>query len=128
MPIFSPGDRILVAHRRLYETDAPRYFLGTVSEYDSGVLKLVGKSFLYDNATGRVFKKEDERTKVYSVASGTVIIYQLPTHVMFEQLEFEGISGSLMLTDREHYHMDLTEEFQNMPEASSRRRWRLATL
>jgi hypothetical protein len=38
--ILDSGDKILVVHRRLFEADSARYFLGSGDAYESGTPKL----------------------------------------------------------------------------------------
>lgn len=125
MGILSPGDKLIVVHRRLFETDSPRYFLGVVSDYENGVFKMEGWTFLNDLATKKVFRKPGKRTKIYSVASGTVLIYQLPGEVEVEKVEISGRSGGLVATDSSHFELDLSEQFRDLPSANSIREWSL---
>lgn len=103
------GDRVLVAHRRLFATDETRFFVGRVDEYDAGVVKVTGWSYVKDSWAGGIVGKEEIRTKLISVASGTSIIYQLPKHVELEAVRFESSDRRVLLTDGGDFVMNLTE-------------------
>ena len=125
MAILSCGDKILIAHRRLFEGDSLRFFLGTVTDYEAGVMKIEGKSCVQDPATGGVFIKEDLRTKLYSLQSGTILAYNLPASVSIDELEFMGHLGRLSLRDKSGFQLDLAEQFENMPGSAESRKWSL---
>jgi hypothetical protein len=104
------GDVVLVAHRRLFQGDEPRYFIGEVLGYDAGVVKLSGRSYARDLVSGELVGKAEERTKLVALASGTVLVYQLPRSVMRERLTFHNEDGETWLQDGEGFRMNLTEE------------------
>jgi hypothetical protein len=110
--LLKEGDKILVTHRRLFEKDETRFFVGRVDAYEAGVVKVTGHSFVRDMIGGRVIEKTDERTKVLSLSSGTLIVYQLPDAVALDMLTFEGREGLLALTDGKEFTLNLAEHPQ----------------
>ena len=107
--ILEAGTKLLVCHRRLFPEDAPRYFLGSVAAYEDGVAKVVGLTWVRDAAHG-FQKKADLRTKVISLHTGAVILYELPAEVEIEALRFEQPKGhQIVLRDDAKFHMDLSE-------------------
>jgi hypothetical protein len=114
MSVLKQGDKVLVAHRRLFDGDEVRYFAGIVESYDAGVFRATGWTFLQDATTKMLFKKEDVRTKLYSLASGTVMVYSLPDDVELGHLRFEGRD-----------HMNMSEHFADLPGSDQARRWQL---
>jgi hypothetical protein len=107
--LLKEGDKILVAHRRLFEKDEVRFFVGRVVAYDAGVIKANGHSYLRDTVGGRVVEKADERTKILSLSSGTPIVYQLPDAVALDAVKFVAAEGRLSLTDGKGFTMNLSE-------------------
>jgi hypothetical protein len=107
--ILEQGDSILVAHRRLYDRDEARFFIGRVDAYEAGVVKVTGHSYVRDSMGGRVLEKADKRTKILSLSSGTLIVYQLPDNVGLEALKFVSADGQLVLTDGKGFTMNVTE-------------------
>jgi len=112
--ILTVGSKVLISHRRLFNEDQPRFFAGTVDGYEAGVIKVTGYTWVRDLRDGLV-RKADQRTKIVAIGSGTMIIYEIPRNVAVETLEIrQDGKRSLMLTDDQAFHMDLSEhpEFQ----------------
>ena len=108
--ILEKGDKILAAHRRLFSDDLPRFFTGEVEETQGDVVAVTGHSWLRDVFESRMVRKNDRRTKVLSLSSGTLIVYRLPREVDLEALKLEaGIGSQTMLTDGSSFHMDVSE-------------------
>ena len=107
--ILKEGDLILVAHRRLFEKDDARFFVGRVDGYDSGVVRATGHSHVRDPMSGKMVDKADARTKILSLSSGTLIVYQLPGELDFEAMKFVIEERRLILTDGKAFRMNLME-------------------
>ena len=101
--------KVLVVHRRLFEKDQSRYFVGRVEGYEYGVAKISGRTWSRDQY-GRLMRKDDERTKIVSLSSGTLLVYQLPFDCDLEQITIEAdAAGHIALSDGAKFAMDLTE-------------------
>jgi len=44
--ILQEGDKIMVVHRRLFENDKARYFIGIVDGYENGIIKVSGHTWI----------------------------------------------------------------------------------
>lgn len=111
--IIAAGDRILACHRRLFEKDEPRFFVGEVLASNDAVIKVSGFSFSRDLNTGRIVVKKEQHTKIISVIAGTYLLYQLPEDISIEHLRFVQDKGQLVLADEAGFRMDLTEHGQS---------------
>jgi hypothetical protein len=107
--LLAEGDKILVAHRRLFERDEIRFFLGRVDALEYGIVKVTGHSYVRDVVSGNVIKKVETRTKLLSLSSGTLIVYQLPEEVSLAAIQFLYEEGQLSVTDGKEFTMDLSE-------------------
>jgi len=108
--LFSPGDCVLVSHRRLFAEDQPRYFVGRVDEWQAGIIAATGYSWLRDPVGGGFQRKEDPRTKVIAVTSGAIIVYRLPKDLALDRLRMEQVGEQgTYLTDGAGFRMDLAE-------------------
>lgn len=107
--ILGRGAIIFASHRRLFEADIPRYFVGQVLESNEAIIKVRGYSFVRDQGTGRLIRKNDLRTKIVSVLAGTHLLYELPDSVLVESLRLESEEGFLFLSDGHGFRMDLAE-------------------
>jgi hypothetical protein len=54
--ILERGAKVLVSHRRLFELDHGRYFIGVVEAYDAGVARVCGHTWTRDGYKGH-FKR-----------------------------------------------------------------------
>ena len=107
--LIDKGDLLLVAHRRLYPGDAERFFLGKVEEYEQGLARVSGYTWIHDAHHGQLTRKEDRRCKVLSISSGTLIVYVLPKGLELEQLEIEHLKSRMFLSDRRNFIMDISD-------------------
>ena len=95
--ILTKGNKVLVVHRLLFEDDQLRYFFGTVEEYESGIVKFKGCTWLRYPHTTTFFLKDEERTKIISASSGTHIIYELSNWIFISFAHFQRMMGGFSL-------------------------------
>lgn len=107
--MLNPGDKLLIAHRRLFEEDQPRFFVGRVVAYEAGVAKVSGHAWVKERVRGDFARKPDERVKFVPLGSGSIIAYQLPDQVELARLILRTAKHGLVLTDDAGFSMDLTD-------------------
>lgn len=109
--VLSVGDKVLVVHRRLFEGDEARYFVGVVDAYEAGVAAITGRTWVRDQFSARIVAKHDDRTKLIALAAGTFLSYRLPagTDVATVRVDQDPSTGRVTLTDDRSVLMDLTE-------------------
>ncbi len=107
--ILESGSKILVAHRRLFDTDGARFFVGTIDGYEAGVARATGYSWVRDLYSGKFIRKNEQRTKIFAVGSGTLIVYSLPNSIDMSRLKFEQTEMQTLLLDGASFKMDLSE-------------------
>jgi len=106
--VVKPGDKLLACHRRLFESDEPRFFAGEVLSSNDWLVKLRGYSHFRNLNTGHFDRKGDIRTKILSV-SGAYILYELPREVSVESLQIVSEGATVRLSDGAAFTLDLTE-------------------
>jgi hypothetical protein len=107
--ILTQGDKIVVVHRRLFPDDEVLYFVAAVDEYEGGMIKATGHSFLWDQSNGVMVEKNKARTKIMAISSGLLLVHLLPGSVVFDALNFAVIDGSLNLSDGARFAMNMAE-------------------
>jgi len=107
--LIEKGDKLLVAHRRLYERDTERFFIGAVECYEQGLARVSGYTWLHDVAHGKLVRKDEKRCKIIPLSSGDFISYILPIHLDVENLRMEQRKQHLLLTDGNNFIMDISE-------------------
>ncbi len=103
----APGDKILAVHRRLYEGDEPRLFTASVDAFENGLLKATGHSWV--PCPDGFLRKPESRTKLLSLSSGALLVYQLPQETNLATLEVVKLGNRVVLKDDGRVSMDLTE-------------------
>ena len=107
--VLKAGNRILVVHRRLFEGDIARFFLGVVDAYEAGLARVTGFTFVREALEGKVLRKPEARTKILSLSSGTLIVYSLPDDLAIENVHIRAGDGKLVLTDGGSFDINLAE-------------------
>jgi len=108
--ILSPGDKIHVMHRRRFEKDVRRHFVGEVESCEQGVARASGYVSVIDDLSKHLFvKRPDRRTKLIPIISGDVIVNVIPETVEVESVAYELKDRSLVVTDGGDWAMDVKE-------------------
>ena len=107
--MLEPGDLVLISHRRLFDGDAARFFVGRTTACEGPLFKAEGYSFTRDLANGHVIKKEEKRTKVLSISTPGQIVYQLPNDIELEQVDIVSRNAEAALVAGVRHVMDLSE-------------------
>ena len=109
--ILRQGEKIHVVHRRLFERDIRRHFIGEVEAYEDGMVRASGHVFVIEDATkDNVFKKRPgKRTRIIAINSGNLFVNVLPLSVDLEQIRYESKGRDLRITDGSEWHLDVKE-------------------
>lgn len=107
--IIDTGTKLFIVHRRLFERDQSRFFVGQVEAYQDGLARVRGYSFARTLGDGNICRKNEVHTKLIPLASGTLIMYVLPNEVAVDQIRVEGSRGLLTLTDGQAFSMNMSE-------------------
>ncbi len=103
------GDTILVSHRRLFDGDEPRFFIGRTIACEGPLFKAEGYSFVRDLATGHIVKKPEKRIKLMSIASPGQMVYQLPNDIDMDSIDVVSRNADAMLVAGPRIIMNLSE-------------------
>lgn len=104
------GDKVLIFHRRLFEEDHLRFFVGTVNECRGEIAAVVGHAWIQDVHRGTFARKPDMRTQLVPLASGHIVLYKLARRVNLDDITVEyGAANEALLTDGLEFRMDITD-------------------
>ena len=103
--ILKPGDPVLVVHRRLFDNDKQRFFVGTVEACEEGLASVNGYSFARENVEGSYARKSDAHAKIVSLSSGSLITYRLPRQCDVDAARIVAHDGRLVLSDGRDWEM-----------------------
>ena len=104
------GDAILVSHRRMFQHDEARFFVGRAIACDRELIKIEGFSFVRDLASGHFVRKDEKRIKILSLASPGYIFYQLPDVSDIANVSVKDEVGEVRLMDGTRALMNLSEK------------------
>ena len=107
--ILKPGEKIHVIHRRNYEKDHHRHFIGMVEAYDLGVARITGHVYTVDPVKLLFVKRPEVRTRLVSVVSGDVLINIIPPSVNLDKITYKQERKAVRVTDGSDWHLDLSE-------------------
>jgi hypothetical protein len=107
--ILKPGEKVHVIHRRNYEKDLHRHFIGVVDAYDLGVARISGNVYTVDSVKFSFVKRPEPRTRLVSVVSGEVLINIIPPSVDLSKITYKQERKAVRVTDGSDWHLDLSE-------------------
>jgi hypothetical protein len=107
--ILNCGDVVLVSHRRMFERDETRFFIGKAVACEGPLVKAEGFSFVRDLSNGHIIKKEEKRTKVLSLDSPGHIVYQLEGDIDVDNVDIESGNGDAYMVDGPRRLLNLSE-------------------
>jgi hypothetical protein len=107
--ILNPGEKVHVIHRRIYEKDHHRHFIGVVEAYDLGVARITGHVYTVDAVKFSFVKRPELRTRLVSVVSGDVLINIIPPAVNLDKITYKQERKAVRVTDGSDWHLDLSE-------------------
>lgn len=107
--LLEKGAKILASHRRLFEGDSARFFVGEVLEYQDGLVKANGYTWTRDVTSG-FHRKDDPRKKIIALHSGAVLVYELPKSVSVAAVTIDQLgTHETLVREGDTVLMDLSE-------------------
>ena len=107
--ILKQGEKVHIIHRRQYEKDHHRHFVGVVDSYDGGVARVTGNVFTVDPVKFTFMRRQEIRTRLVAVASGNVLVNIIPQRVNLEKITYKQERKAVRVTDGSDWHLDLSE-------------------
>lgn len=107
--ILKPGEKVHVIHRRYFEKETRRHFVGIVEGYQDGVARVTGYVFGLDRVKFTFVKRPELRTRIISLSSGDVLVNVIPDSVNVEAIDYKMVKKNLRVTDGSEWYIDLSE-------------------
>ena len=107
--ILKPGEKIHVIHRRYFEKETRRHFVGIVEDYEGGVARASGYVYGLDRVKFTFVRRPELRTRIIALASGDVLVNVIPDHVNLAAIEYKIVKKNLRVTDGSDWYLDLSE-------------------
>jgi hypothetical protein len=107
--VLSAGEKVHIIHRKSFDGDTRRHFVGTVEVCDGNLAKVKGYLFAMDKKSNRFVKHDPERTRIIALTSGMLIINILPPQVDIEKITYKQSSvDHIAVSDGSDWHLDLS--------------------
>jgi len=107
--ILKEGEKVHIIHRRIYEKDLHRHFIGVVESYDGGVARVTGHVYTVDTVKFAFVKRPEVRTRLVSIVSGDVLVNVIPAKVNLEKITYKQERKAVRVTDGSDWRLDLSE-------------------
>lgn len=107
--ILAAGEKVHIIHRRNFESEPHRHFVGVIEAYEQGVARVKGYVFTVDRVKAKFFRRPELRTRVVSVVSGELLVNVLPATVDVEKIQYQQEPKAVRVTDGSDWHMDISE-------------------
>jgi hypothetical protein len=106
--ILQKGEKIHVIHRRNFEKDPHRHFVGVVDSYENGLTRVSGHIFTVDAAKYVFFRRPEMRTRIVSLNAGDLVNI-IPANVDLEKVVYKQEKKFVRVTDGSDWHMDISD-------------------
>ncbi|HEV8541506.1 MAG TPA: hypothetical protein VGR78_03860 [Verrucomicrobiae bacterium] len=103
------GEKVHIIHRRHFEKDHHRHFIGTVDCYDGGVARVTGHVYTVDPVKFSFMKRPETRTRLVAIVSGDVLVNIIPSSVNLEKIVYKQERKAVRVTDGGEWYLDLSE-------------------
>jgi len=107
--ILKQGEKIHVIHRRQFEKDPHRHFVGLVDAYENGLARATGNIYTADLTKGVFFRRPEKRTRIIALASGDVLVNVIPDSVNLDAVVYKQEKKSVRVTDGSDWFLDISE-------------------
>ena len=108
--MISPGEKLLIITRRLFETDLRRHFVGEVMEASGDMIRVIGHGFVFNNGSNEFLRIDELRTRLFSMVDGGLILVLLPPEVDLKKLHYVMTRAQKrFLTDGDKFRLNVTE-------------------
>jgi hypothetical protein len=107
--ILKKGEKVHLIHRRRFESEARRHFVGVVEDYEGGVARVSGYVFAVDRSKYVFVRRPEKRTRIVSLISGDLLANVIPPEVDLEKIHYKVENKVTRVTDGANWHLDLSE-------------------
>jgi len=107
--ILQKGEKIHVIHRRHFDKDPHRHFLGVVDDYENGLARVTGHIYTVDPVKFNYFRRPEPRTRIISLHSGDSLVNIVPPHVELDKVVYQQEKKSVRVTDGSDWVMEISD-------------------
>ena len=107
--ILQQGEKLHIIHRRYFEKEPRRHFIGAVDIYDAGLARVTGNVWVVDTVKFAFIKRPEKRIRIISLVSGDLLVNIIPPSVDLEKIYYHQEKKGVRVTDGTDWYLDLSE-------------------
>ena len=108
--MLSKGEKVFVVTRRLFDKDLRRHFVGEIQDVSGAAMRVQGYAFIFDETMNDFIRREDLRTRIFSIIDAGILIAVIPADVSIEEIRYRvDEKNRRILTDGKNYKMNVSE-------------------
>jgi hypothetical protein len=107
--VLQNGEKVHIIHRRQFEKDPHRHFIGVVDAYENGIARVTGNIFTVDMVKFSFFRRPEQRTRIIGLGSGEVLVNVLPPSVDLAKIIYKQEKKSVRVTDGSDWYLDISD-------------------
>jgi hypothetical protein len=107
--ILEKGEKVHVIHRRHFDKDPHRHFLGVVDAYENGIARVTGHMFSVDPIKFSYFRRPEVRTRLIALNSGDVLLNIVPPSVDLEKVVYKHERKAVRVTDENGWNLEISD-------------------
>jgi hypothetical protein len=106
--ILQPGEKLFIVNLRNFDSDIRRHFFGEVDYSTEHVARVTGYAFVMNNRN-EFERKEEKRTRIFSLTDGRLVINIIPSSTIIEEIHYFLKDGRLHISDGHDFDYDIDE-------------------
>ena len=107
--ILQKGEKVHVIHRRVYEKDHHRHFVGVIEAYEGGVARVSGNVYTVDPVKFTFLRRPERRTRNISLILGDLLVNVLSATVDLDKIVYKQERKAVRVTDGSDWYLDISE-------------------
>ena len=104
------GEKLYIISRRLFDKDLRRHFVGEVVACSNSQTRIRGYAFVYDDNSNNFVRRDELRTRIFSLTDAGYIINLLPKDAVLEDIHYvTDQENHRLITDGKTFSMNVSE-------------------
>jgi hypothetical protein len=104
------GEKVFIIARRIFEKDLRRHFAGEVLESTDTAVRVRGYAFVYDDNSQEFVRRDEIRTRLFSLTDAGYIINLMPSEVILEEIRYQiDERNQRIITDGKAFQLNVSE-------------------
>jgi len=104
------GEKLFIIARRLFDKDLHRHFVGEVVACNNSLARIRGYAFVYDDNSNNFVRRQELRTRIFSLTDAGYIINLLPEDADLEKIHYvTDQENHRMITDGKTFSVNVSE-------------------